>query len=255
MSSANVIPFPSPNHFESAPRNARVLQAFKIALARCPPKPVGVTACVAWLQQDPAALCNHRIAMRALQSLRDSLFVAAGRETEVALLWREALATACHARVLARESGADAPLITGVGLLHRAGEITALRALAQAERETGQRLIGPVMREIFAADDGELASRVTRSWGLPGGLRLAIIRWREEQESLQRPESVALLMLAQALTTELVHAATCTPGLAEAAAQTLKLPGRLIASARAATGEITKLLEGLAPLPAAGQAP
>jgi HD-like signal output (HDOD) protein len=191
MSSANVIPFPSPSHFETAPRNARVLQAFKTALA-----------------------------------------------------------TACHARVLAREAGADAPLLTGVGLLHRAGEITALRALAQAERETGQRLIGPVMREILAADDGELASRVTRSWGLPGGLRLSIIRWREEQESLNRADSVALLMLAQSLTTELVHASTCTPGLVEAACETLKLPGRLIARARAATSEIARFLEELAPLPA-----
>ncbi len=250
MSSANVVPFPARNHFETAPRDARVLQAFRIALTRCPPKPLGLTACVAWLQQPPAQLCNHRIALRALQSLRDSLFVAGDREAEAALLWREALATACFARLLAGETGLDAPLLTGVGLLHRVGELAALRALAHAERETGQRLIGPVMREIFAADDGELASRVTRSWGLPGEMRLAIIRWREEQESLRRPECVTLLMLAQALATELVHAATCAPGLVEAACETLKLSPRLIGQARAQASGITALLEELAPLPA-----
>lgn len=249
MSSANVVPFPAPNHFETAPREARVLQAFRTALARCPPKPPGLTACVAWLQQTPAGLCNHKIALRALQGLRDNLFVAAGREREVALLWREALATACHARVVAAEASFDAPLLTGVGLLHRVGELTALRALAQAERDSGQRLIGPVMREIFAADDGELTSRVTRSWGLPGGLRLAIIRWREEQESLRRAESVSLLMLSQALATEQVHAATCTPGLVEAACETLKLPTGILERARAASAGIAALLDSLAPLP------
>lgn len=252
MSNANVVYLHSRNQFESAPRDARVLQAFKTALARCPAKPQGLTACVAWLQQPPAGLCSHKIAMRALQSLRDSLFVAAGREAEIALLWREALATACHARLLARETGLDAPLLTSIGLLHRVGEIAALRALAQAELETGQRLIGPVMQEIIAADDGELASRVTRSWGLPGGLRLAIIRWREEQDSISRSEGVTLLLLAQALATELVHAATCTPGLVETACEALKLPPRLIAAAHAATDGIRALLEELAPLPAAG---
>jgi len=188
--------------------------------------------------------------VRALQSLRDSVFVADGREAEVALLWREALATACFARVLARETGLHAPLPTGVGLLHRVGELAKLRALAQAERETGQRLTGPAMQEVMAAADGDLASRVTRIWGLPGELCLTIIRWCEEQDSLRRPESVTLLMLAQALATELVHAATCTPGLVEAACESLKLPRRLIEQARAAVGGISALLEKLAPLPA-----
>jgi HD-like signal output (HDOD) protein len=253
MSSAEVVDSPSSNHFESAPRYARVLQAFKTALARCPPKPQGLTACVAWLQQSPAQLCDHTIAVRALQSLRDSVFVADGREAEAALLWREALATACFARVLAREMGTHPPLPTGVGLLHRVGELAALRALAQAERETGQRLKGPALREILTADEGEVASRVTRIWGLPGELRLTIIRWREEQESLRRPESVTLLMLAQALATELVHAATCPPGLVEAARESLKMPARLLEQAREAADGIASLLEKLAPLPEASQ--
>jgi hypothetical protein len=250
MSSANVVDLPSRNHFETAPRDARVIQAFKTALARCPPKPQGLTSCVAWLQQAPAQLSDHIIAVRALESLRESLFVAPGRDAEVALLWREALATACFARLLARETGMHAPLPTGVGLLHRVGELTVLRALAQAERETGQRLTPSAMQAVRAADDDELASRVTRSWGLPGELRLTIIRWREEQESLQRPESVTLLMMAQALATEMVHAATCTPGLVEAACESLKLPTRLIEQARAAIGGIASLLDKLAPLPA-----
>jgi hypothetical protein len=242
MSSANVVYLQSRNQHDSAPRDARVIQAFSAALMRCPPKPTGFAACVAWLQEQPAQLGTRPMALRSLQSLRDSLFVAPGREAEMDLLWREALATACFARILAPEVGQNAPLLTGVGLLHRAGEVAALRALAQAERETGQRLVGPVVQEIFDAGDDELASRVTRSWGLPGELRLAIIRWREEQNSLTRPPSVTLLMMAQALTTELVHAQTCTPGLVETACEALKLPARMIEKARTGFAGIASLL-------------
>jgi hypothetical protein len=245
MTSANVVYLQSRNQHDSAPRDARVIQAFSNALMRCPPKPAGIAACVAWLQESPAQLGTRPMALRSLQSLRDSLFVAPGRDAEMELLWREALATACYARILAPESGLNAPLLTGVGLLHRAGEVAALRALAQAERETSQRLLGPVVQEIFDAGDDELASRVTRSWGLPGELRLAIIRWREEQNSLNRPACVTLLMMAQALTTELVHATTCTPGLVEAACEALKLPARMIAQARAGSAGIATLLAAL----------
>jgi HD-like signal output (HDOD) protein len=168
---------------------------------------------------------------------------------EMALLWREALATACFAREIAVNSRFDGPLLTGAGLLHRAGEVAALRALAQAEREAGQRLIGPVMQEIVDARDDELVARVTRCWGLPGELRLLILRWREEQNKPQRLEAVNLLTMAQAMATELVHAATCTPGLVDAARETLQLPSTLLAQVRAASAGIEALLAQLAPAP------
>ncbi len=250
MHGANVTHLQTRNPHDSAPRDARVIRAFGAALLRCPPKPTGIVACVAWLQEPAAELSARLMALRALQTLRGGLFVAPGREAEMDLLWREALATACYARILAREAGLDAPLHTGVGLLHRAGEIAALRALAQAEREVGQRVAGPVMQEIFEAGDDELASRVTRGWSLPGEWRLAIIQWREEQDSLRRPEGVTLLMMAQALTTELVHAATCAPGLVEAATDALRLPGKMLEQARAGTAGIAALLASLAPQPA-----
>jgi HD-like signal output (HDOD) protein len=144
----------------------------------------------------------------------------------------------------------DAPLLTGAGLLHRAGEIVALRALAQSEREAGQRLVGPVMQEILNARDDELVARVTRCWTLPCELRLLILRWREEQNHARRPEAVSLLTMAQAFATELVHAATCTPGLVDAASEAMKFPQVLVERVRAATPGIEALLNELAPLQA-----
>jgi HD-like signal output (HDOD) protein len=229
----------------------RVVAAFSQSLLRAPPKPPGVAACIAYLQEPAEQLLARHMGLRALQNLRTALFASPGRDEEMALLWREAVATACYARVVALQARFDAPLLTGAGLLHRAGEIAALRALAAAERDSGQRLVGPVMNEILAARDDELVARVTRCWALPGELRLLILRWREEQNQMQRPESVSLLTMAQALATELVHAATCAPGLVDAAREALRLSNQLVEQARAATASIEALLTQIAPAPVA----
>jgi hypothetical protein len=249
---ASVLPLrPARRPDPFAPIAPRLLDALGTELARCPPRPTGIATCVAWLQESADQLVQRPMAVRALENLRTTLFAAPGREAEMALLWREALASACYARIIAGQVAFDAPLLTGAGLLHRAGEIAALRALARAECAVGQRLVGPVMQQIMASHDDELVSRVTRSWALPGELRLTILRWRDEQENLNRPQCVTLLMMAQALATELVHAATCPPSLAEVAQQSLGLPSRLIAAARAASAGIGALLQQLAPQAAA----
>jgi hypothetical protein len=248
---ASVLPLrPTRRPDPFAPIAPGLLSALGAELSRCPPKPAGIAACVAWLQESPDQLARRQMAMRALENLRASLFCAPGRDAEMGLLWREALASACYARVIAGQMSFDAPLLTGAGLLHRTGEIAALRALARAEAVAGQRLVGPVMQQIMDAHDDELVSRVTRSWSLPGELRLTILRWRDEQENLNRPLCVTLLMMAQALATELVHAAACAPGLVEVAQQSLGLPARLVESARAATAGVAALLQQLAPQPA-----
>lgn len=247
MSAATVIPFRTRANSEAlAPEAPRVVAAFSAALLRSPPKPGGLAACVGYLQEDAAMIPGRQMGVRALQNLRDTLFCAPGREAEMSLLWREALATACFARTVAVLAHFDAPLLTGAGLLHRAGEIVALRALAQAERDAGQRLVGPVMQEILNARDDELVARVTRCWMLPCELRLLVMRWREEQDLPRRPESVSLLTMAQAFATELVHSATCTPGLVEAASEAMKFPGVLVQKTRAAAGGIEALLGRLA---------
>src|SRR5690606_14514200 len=130
-----------------APVAPRLLGALEAELARCPPRPQGITACVAWLQEPPAQLGARQMAVRTLEQLRDGLFSAPGRRAEMALLWREALASACYARIIAAQTGFDGPLLTGAGLLHRVGEIAALRALARAETASGLRLIGPVRQQ------------------------------------------------------------------------------------------------------------
>jgi hypothetical protein len=242
MSATAVIPLRSRVSSALVRDMPQLVNAFAGQLLRAPPKPSGMSACLAYLQEPLATLPSKQMALRALQTLRATLFAAPGREAEMDLLWREALATACFARFVAKHAGFELSLLMGAGLLHRAGEIAALRALALAEQQCGLRIAGPVMDDILAASDDELVSRVTRSWALPGQLRLTIIHWREQQQSLGRPEGVTLLMMSQALATALVHAATCPPGLVDAAAESLRLPMAMIEQARAESAAVQALL-------------
>jgi hypothetical protein len=250
MSGSPVVYLQSHGRAAALPADApRVIAAFSTALLRVPPKPTGFAACVGYLQEPVELVPTRQMGVRALQNLRTSLFVAPGRDAEMALLWREALATACYARVVAAQAGFDATLLTGAGLLHRTGEIAALRALAHAEGEAAQRLVGPVMQQIIEARDEELLARVTRNWALPGELRLLILRWRVEQEQPWPSEAVGLLTLAQSLATELVHAANFTPGLVDTARDALRLPQALVDAGRTATAGIQILLDQVAPAP------
>jgi HD-like signal output (HDOD) protein len=232
---------------EAAPQSPRVLTALGSALLRMPARPTGLAACVAYLQESAELLAVRPIGLRALSNLRDILFVAPGRDIEMRVLWRESLATACCARLAAMQMQFSSPLLTGAGLLHRLGDVTALRALATSEIASGQRLVGPVMQEVATARDQDLANRVLRHWSLAPDLKALILGWRDDPASGSRPESLRLLMLAQALAMEVVHANTAAPGLADAACEALSLPAGVIAQMRALSAGIEALLTEVAP--------
>jgi len=225
----------------------RVMQELGAALRRVPPKPVGIASCTGYLQQDAARLVAWSTAVRALEHLRDSLFVAPGREQEMSGLWRESLACACFARVLAIETQSNASLLTVAGLLQRAVDLVSLRALAAAEQASGQKLEGLVMHELAAARDEELEGRVISHWALSLPLGALLRGWRIEQPAATRPIDVRVLMLAQALAAELVHGSAATPSLVEAAAADLELTQSLVEKGRAASADIQALLKLLAP--------
>ena len=222
---------------------ARVLQELGAALRRVPPKPPGIAACTGYLQQDAVRLAAWSAGVRALEHLRDALFCAPGREQEMTALWRESLACACFARVLAVETQSNASLLTVAGLLQRAVDLVALRALAAAELASGKRLEGPVMQELAAARDEDLESRVISHWALSLPLGALLRGWRIDQPHATRSIDVRVLMLAQALAAERVRESVTPPSLVESAAADLDLPMSLVEKARSAGGGIADLLK------------
>jgi hypothetical protein len=247
MNASSVVYLKTPRTREELSGDARVLQELGLALRRVPPKPPGIAACTGYLQQDAVRLAAWSAGIRSLQQLRDSLFCAPGREREMANLWRESLACACFARVLAVETQSNASLLTVAGLLQRAVDLVALRALAAAELASGQRLEGPVMQELAAARDEDLECRVISHWALSLPLGALLRGWRVDQPNAARAIDVRVLMLAQALAAERIRESTAPPSLVEAAAADLDLPMSLVEKGRAAAADIEALLQLLTP--------
>ena len=238
---------------------SRLLGALGVTLRELPARPAGLTSCVGYLQEDPGRVAAKPIAVRALQKFRESLFHSPGRELEMRLLWRESLATACCARLLAGAMNSDAALLTGGGLLHRLKEVLALRSLADAEFRSGQRLLGPVMQELAAARDGTLAERAINEWTLADPLRELLVQWREDHAATGTPEAARQLALAQLLGFEIVHAGRSTPGVIEASCEQLRIPLAVADQVRACSPGIELLLlraaPSMGPVSVAGLAP
>ena len=232
---------------EAASQTSRVMSAFSVALRRLPTRPLGFAACVSHLQEDAHRLATRSLAVRALLRFREALFCAPGRELEMRMLWRESLATACTARMVARVCGGNAPLLTGAGLLHRLGEVIALRALAEAECHTGQRLLGPVVQEMIAARDEDLVARASGHWALADELRTIVVGWRSSTLPGACCEGGRQLMLAQLLAFEQVHAEQSTPGTVETVCGEMGVAQFLTDELRAATAGIESLLTRAGP--------
>lgn len=225
----------------------RVLVALGHALERIPSCPAGFTACVAHLQEQPVRVATQLAALRALQRFRDALFHAPGREVEMRQMWRETLAAGCYARLLATEIAGDAPLLTGAALLHRMGEVLALRALTHAEFNAGQRLSEEALLEAMAAQNGPLATRAMEQWSISEALRTLLLKWRSEEMWSSEDPSARHLALAQLLAFEHVHAGRSTPGVVETAFDQAQLPQSLLDQLRSAQPSIEALLLRAAP--------
>ncbi len=224
------------------PESPQVLAAFAHALNRIPARPAGYSACVAHLQEEPSRVVAQPLALRSLQRFRDVLFHAPGRELEMRVLWRESLAAAFYARLLATELREDAPLAAGAALLHRLGEVLALRALADAEFNAGQRLLGPVLQEVTAAQNEPLANRAMSLWTLSDELRALLLQWRAADVLTAGCGLARCLSLAQLLAFEQVHAGRATPGVVESACDQAQLPMALLETVRCAAPAIDAVL-------------
>lgn len=224
------------------------MAALGVTLRELPARPAGLPACVAYLQEEPGKVAFRPIGVRTLQKFRESLFHSPGRELEMRMLWREALATACFARQLALSLSMDAPLLTGGGLLHRLEEVLALRSLADAEFRSGQRLVGSVLQELAAARDSSLITRAIREWTLTDALRDLLLQWRQDHTATSSSEAARLLSVAQLLGFELVHAGRSTPFAAEMACEELQFPMPILEQGRSASAGIEQLLLRAAPL-------
>ena len=172
MAQNNVLQF-APRRKQIDQQSVSVLAALAARLDYAPPeRPGGLEACVAHLSGGAQQLAQLPFGQRRLLTLRDSLFTACGREPEMRRLWRETVAAACNAAVLARVLGLDESCITAAALLHRIGEVWLTAALADAEALTGARLRGAPLRELLNEQGRHLLPRLVRAWALAPAVKM-----------------------------------------------------------------------------------
>jgi HD-like signal output (HDOD) protein len=178
----------------------------------------------------------------ALASLRAALYVAPGREAEIGMLWREAVAAGVFAVELAALESLDRTEAAEAALLHRAGEAWALAALAHAEAEARTRLDVPSRAQLLASHEGTLASRLVRDWELPAPVGAAVLGWKRFGELGRLEDLSSIVYYAHLLAVELVHRDFAAPGLQEAMDEQLALDPVRLASIRARAGLVQALL-------------
>jgi hypothetical protein len=177
-----------------------------------------------------------------LYQLREALFAAPGGEAAMVSLWREALATAVFACAFATLRGLDAGGTAVAGVLHRAGEAGARRALALAESASGIELDARARLQLCALHAQAFADELIRSWPLPPEVAVAINGWRRFGQ-FGAVSACAAVYLAHLLAEELLNPDSLAPGVVEGAAAELGLDEAEIATLRAFAPAAQRLLQ------------
>lgn len=182
---------------------------------------------------------------RAVLDVRDSLYVAHGREKESARLWDEALATMLYATELARLARIPATAAGCAGLLHRAGEMCALRAVALAERDALLRLDEPTRSDLCTRHQVDFSQRLTREWRIPPMISTAMTSWRAFGRLDDLSKIAGVVYFSHLLAVELLHPEFCAPGLVGTVSRELGIETEHLQAMRLHDGTIRSLIESI----------
>ncbi len=157
------------------------------------------------------ALLRGEPAESAAREIADTLFVVVGRDREAELLHDSALATRSKSLALAKLLAVPVETVGVAGLLHRAGEACALRALALAESGTQVRLDAPSRAELCARHQPQFTEQLINAWGLPATVADVLRTWRQFRPTSSRASAV--VYYAHLLASEALHPEFFAPGL------------------------------------------
>jgi HD-like signal output (HDOD) protein len=216
------------------------------ALARELPLPLADwRRCAAEVQ---GALAGGAVAAGAgatLRQLREALFTAPGRDPEMAGAWREALATAAYAGAFAASRRIEPSVAVVAGLLHRAGEAAALRALALAESASGVQADASARAQIVAQYAPSFLDALVRGWRLPAEVALPALGWRRFGEFPTESTAMAVYF-GNLLAEELLHEHPSARSPADGVAVEIGVSPEELARLRDAAAAVQELVQRLA---------
>ena len=185
-----------------------------------PPMPTALPHLLPALQQGMPGMLGLPGVREGLVQLRACLFEVQGRDAEARTAWHESWRARCSLRRWPGFGRAGHTAACG-GLLHRAGEMLALKILARVELEYRSKLDGPARREWCASHCHELQERLLRSWPLPPEIGACLLGWNRFGELAQMSPAGAAVYLGRLLGLRHLQPDVCVPGVLEQAAGVL----------------------------------
>jgi hypothetical protein len=187
-----------------------------------------------WAAFDPVqALGNSGISPDLrLANMTRLLCTAPARSAELRALWNESVLTAAYALRIAPHLGADTHTSGIAGLLHRLGDILALRAIAVIEHSSRLRLDAASKADLCAEHGGEQLERAVRAWGVPPRAAATAAEWRRLREFPDAAADATTVYLARLLAIEATAPQFCAPGSIEHAAEELGLGSNILSTLR-----------------------
>jgi HD-like signal output (HDOD) protein len=119
-------------------------------------------------------------------------------------IWREAAATACLAREIARAKGSNPETAFLAGLLRTIGKPVVLEALSEHERGRGVALPAELVDRLIAAHHVDAGLRLAAAWALPPSVGAAIAHAEAPGAAPEHRELVAVVAAAARLAPRLL---------------------------------------------------
>jgi hypothetical protein len=154
-----------------------------------------------------------------LQAMGRLLCAAPARTHELRALWKECVVTAAYAWRLAPAIGADPDTSAMAGLLHRLGDILAIRAIGEIEHANRLRLDATSKAELCLEFGAEQLERVLRAWGIPARAAATASEWRRMREFPSAAADATAVYLARLFAIELLTPQFCASGMLEHAVE------------------------------------
>jgi HD-like signal output (HDOD) protein len=243
MPGAKILSFHRPNR-RLAPRDV-LGQALEREQARLASPPESFSAAVAALTDgDDGSMRIDVSGQAALRALRATLFAATGREPEMRLLWRETLATAAFAGLIAAPLRLDRRTLTAAALLHRVDEVIFVAAAARVETTSGQRLLGSALRRAYTERDA-LLDGLLGAWKLDDRIVTGVRHWRACLDHSAGDGSLAPargVYYAHLLAMTRLYQEDGTPGIVELAARELRVPDAVHERVASQSRQMSRLL-------------
>jgi hypothetical protein len=207
--------------------------AFKAHRQNVPQAPATLPTLLKARRHDSAGLLGRPGCQEALAEIRARLFHAPGRDAETQTWWHEALATAVFAARVAQLRGASSSTVFLASLLHRSGDLLALKILARVELEHRMKLDSASRRDWCSSHTHELTQRLIHLWSLAPEVAACVLGGTNEFRHVSWEN--AALYFGRLFALELLQPELCVPGALDHAVAELGCSEEQIDEVRAAS--------------------